>query len=160
MENQQKKIKVLRAGRLIDGAGGEVPADACVVVEGARIRAVGAAKDLRLPKGAEVIALPDCTLMPGLMDIHLHTSAYNILTFQNPRVAHFETTPQLQMLYTLLHAQMGFEMGFTTLRNHPWVTASRMGSWPDPGSWSAAMPSSPIPTSTFFIREWPSVSPV
>ena len=67
--------------------------------------------------------MPGCTLMPGLMDIHLHTSAYNILTFENPRVAHFETTPQLQMIYTLLHAQMCFEKGFTTLRNHPWVTA-------------------------------------
>ena len=123
MEIHRKNFKVLKARKLIDGMEKEVPADACVVVEGTRIRAVGTAKDLRLPKGAEVIALPDCTLMPGLMDIHLHTSAYNILTFQNPRVAHFETTPQLQMLYTLLHAQMGFEMGFTTLRNHPWVTA-------------------------------------
>jgi len=123
MEIQGKNWKVLKGRRLIDGKGGEVPRDACVVIEGTRIQAVGLAKDVRLPKGAEVISLPDCTLMPGLMDIHLHTSAYNILTFQNPRVAHFETTPQLQMLYTLLHAQMCFEMGFTTLRNHPWVTA-------------------------------------
>jgi imidazolonepropionase-like amidohydrolase len=123
MEIQGKNWKVLKGRRLIDGKGGEVPRDACVVIEGTRIQAVGLAKDVRLPKGAEVISLPDCTLMPGLMDIHLHTSAYNILTFQNARVAHFETTPQLQMLYTLLHAQMCFEMGFTTLRNHPWVTA-------------------------------------
>ncbi len=123
MEIQGKNWKVLKGRRLIDGKGGEVPRDACVVIEGTRIQAVGPVRNVRLPKGAEVISLPDCTLMPGLMDIHLHTSAYNILTFQNPRVAHFETTPQLQMLYTLLHAQMCFEMGFTTLRNHPWVTA-------------------------------------
>jgi len=123
MESREKKWKVLKGRRLIDGKGGEVPKDACVVLEGSRIQAVGAAKDLRFPRGAEEITLPDCTLMPGLLDIHLHTSAYNILTFQNPRVAHFETTPQLQMLYALLHAQMCFEQGFTTLRNHPWVTA-------------------------------------
>jgi imidazolonepropionase-like amidohydrolase len=123
MEIERKKWKVLRGRRLIDGKGGEVPKGACVLLEGPLIQAVGTERDMRLPRGAEVIDLPDCTLMPGLMDIHLHTSAYNILTFQNPRVAHFETTPQLQMLYTLLHAQMCFEMGFTTLRNHPWVTA-------------------------------------
>ena len=123
MEIQRKNFKVLKARRLIDGKGGEVSKGACMVLEGSLIRAVGAERDMRLPRGAEVIDLPDCTLLPGMMDIHLHTSAYNILTFQNPRVAHFETTPQLQMLYTLLHAQMCFEKGFTTLRNHPWVTA-------------------------------------
>jgi imidazolonepropionase-like amidohydrolase len=123
MGSEEKSWKALKGKRLIDGKGGEVPKDACVLLEGPRIQAVGRAKEMRLPKDTEVIDLPDCTLMPGLMDIHLHTSAYNILTFQNPRVAHFETTPQLQMLYTLLHAQMCFEMGFTTLRNHPWVTA-------------------------------------
>src|SRR4030042_989859 len=123
MEVKAKNWKVLKGRRLIDGQGGEVDQDACVVIEGSRIKAAGAANEIRTPKGAEVIALPGCTLMPGLMDIHLHTSAYNILTFQNPRVAHFETTPQLQMLYALLHAQMCFEQGFTTLRNHPWVTA-------------------------------------
>jgi cytosine/adenosine deaminase-related metal-dependent hydrolase len=84
MERREKNWKVLKARRLIDGKGGEVPEDACVVIEGPRIHAVGAAKDLRFPRGAEEIALPDCTLMPGLLDIHLHTSAYNILTFQNP----------------------------------------------------------------------------
>jgi len=123
MGSQEKSWKVLEGRRLIDGKGGEVPWEARVLIKGPRIKAIGAAKDLRIPRGAQVISLPDCTLMPGMMDIHLHTSAYNILTFQNPRAAHFETTPQLQMLYTLLHAQMCFEMGFTTLRNHPWVTA-------------------------------------
>jgi imidazolonepropionase-like amidohydrolase len=123
MGSRDKTWKVLKGKRLIDGKGGEVRQDACVVVEGSRIKAMGTIKEIRIPKGAEVIAMPDCTLMPGLLDIHLHTSAYNILTFQNPRAAHFETTPQLQMMYTLLHAQMCFEQGFTTLRNHPWVTA-------------------------------------
>jgi len=123
METKKNNFKILKAGRLIDGAGNEIPREACVVIEGGRIQSVGTAEDQRLPRGAEVIDLPGCTLLPGLMDIHLHTSAYNILTFRNPRVAHFETTPQLQMLYTLLHAQMCLEMGFTTLRNHPWVTA-------------------------------------
>ncbi len=123
MEIEEKNWMVLKGKRLVDGKGGEVPEDACVLLQGSRIQAVGKAGEMHLPGSAEVIDLPNSTLMPGLMDIHLHTSAYNILTFKNPRVAHFETTPQLQMLYALFHAQMCFEMGFTTLRNHPWVTA-------------------------------------
>jgi imidazolonepropionase-like amidohydrolase len=45
MERREKNWKVLKARRLIDGKGGEVPEDACVVIEGPRIHAVGAAKD-------------------------------------------------------------------------------------------------------------------
>ncbi len=123
MPVKEKKWRVLKGRRLLDGKGGEIRQDACVLIEGSRIKAVGAAREIRIPRGAKVISMHECTLMPGLLDIHLHTSAYNILTFQNPRVAHFETTPQLQMIYALLHAQMCFEQGFTTLRNHPWVTA-------------------------------------
>jgi len=123
MPSKEENWKVLKGGRLLDGKGGEISKEACVLVEGSRIKAVGTAKEFRTLRGAAVMDMPECTLMPGLLDIHLHTSAYNILTFQNPRVAHFETTPQLQMIYTLLHAQMCFEKGFTTLRNHPWVTA-------------------------------------
>ncbi len=120
---EEKKLKALKGKRLVDGKGGVVPEDACVLLQGSRIQAVGKAGEMHLPGSAEIIDMPNSTLLPGLMDIHLHTSAYNIRTFKNPRVAHFETTPQLQMLYALLHAQMCFEMGFTTLRNHPWVTA-------------------------------------
>src|SRR4030042_6946886 len=106
MGSRDKSWKVLKGRRLLDGKGGEVRQDACVVVEGSRIKAVGVANEMSLPQGAEVMAMPDCTLMPGLLDIHLHTSAYNILTFQNPRAAHFDTTPQLQTVYTLLQGQM------------------------------------------------------
>jgi len=123
MEEKKSKVKVLKGGRLIDGRGGEVVKNPCVVIEGSRIKELGWGNIMKIPKKAEVIDMKNCTLMPGLMDIHLHTSAYNVLTFKNYRYAQLETTPQLQMLYTLLHAQMCFEMGFTTLRNHPWVTA-------------------------------------
>ena len=81
IESREKNWKVLKGRRLLDGQGGEVPKDACVLLEGSLIKAVGAAKDMHIPRGAEEILLTGCTLMPGLLDIHLHTSAYNILTF-------------------------------------------------------------------------------
>ncbi|MBI3069070.1 MAG: amidohydrolase family protein, partial [Betaproteobacteria bacterium] len=46
-----------------------------------------------------------------------HLAAFNCSTFSNYRVAIWEVTPQLQSFYMLFHAQMCYEMGFTTLRD-------------------------------------------
>jgi imidazolonepropionase-like amidohydrolase len=110
-------IKVLRGERLIDGTGRETTGRAVVVVEGTQIKAVGAEPEVRVPPGAEVFDLPGCTLMPGLIDCHIHLDWFNISTFKNHRVAAFEVAPELQMLYGLFHAQMCLEMGVTTLRH-------------------------------------------
>lgn len=122
MVKENEELTVLKGSQLIDANGGPPLKNAVVMIEGGRIKEIGTEKDVTVPKGAEIIDLPNCTLMPGLMDIHLHLSAHNTLTYKNYRVSTFETTPQMQMLTTLLHAQMLFEMGFTTLRDHPWVT--------------------------------------
>lgn len=109
--------KAIRGARLIDGNGGAPLRDAVVVVEGSRIKAVGTWGDVPLPAGAEVIDAGACTLMPGMFDCHVHIAAYNTVSFSNYRVAMFEVSPQLQSFYTLFHAQLCFEMGFTTLRD-------------------------------------------
>src|SRR6185437_10197932 len=70
-----------------------------------------------MPPGAEVIDASGLTLMPGLFDLHLHLTGFNCCTFRNFRVATFETTPQLLLLYAQVHAQMCMESGFTTLRD-------------------------------------------
>lgn len=112
-----ERATVLIGDRVIDGTGRELAGRALVVTEGRTIRAVGTAPEVTAPPGAEVIELPGCTLMPGLIDCHVHLDWFNISTFKNHRVAAFEVTPELQMLYGLFHAQMCFEMGFTTLRH-------------------------------------------
>ena len=55
--------------------------------------------------------------MPGLIDAHVHLGAFNCTSFGSARTARFEVTPQLQSFYALFHAQLCFEMGFTTLRD-------------------------------------------
>ena len=112
---------VLKGSTLIDGNGGDVVRDAVVVIEGTRIRQVGTAREVPLPEGADVVDVGTCTIMPGLIDCHMHVEAFNILTTENYRVATFEVTPQLQMLQALLNAQICFEMGFTTLRTQGWI---------------------------------------
>lgn len=122
METTRPAVRVLRAARLVDGSGGEVSHDAVVVVEGSRIKAAGPASGIAVPAGAEVVRLDGCTLMPGLMDVHIHLSMFNARTYRNYRVAMFEVSPQLQMLCAVLHAQMCLEMGFTTLRHLGYMT--------------------------------------
>lgn len=122
MPDATTRVKVLKGSRLIDGTGREVPKRAVVVIENGTIREAGAESDVRIPQGAEVEDFPGCTLMPGLMDCHLHLTAHNVLTFKNYRAAGAETSPQQMLLYALFHAQLCFEMGFTTLRHLGWVS--------------------------------------
>src|SRR3984957_13849509 len=61
---------VLHAARMLDVAGGRVVAPGGGVVGGERIVAVGTHVDR--PAGAEVIDLGDATLMPGMIDAHVH----------------------------------------------------------------------------------------
>src|SRR5579862_2903533 len=58
--------------RLIDGLGGDPLDDATLIVEGARIRAVGARTRVAVPRDARVIEAAGRTLIPGLIDCHVH----------------------------------------------------------------------------------------
>ena len=109
-------IRVIKAERLIDGTG-DVVSQPLIVIDDARIEAVGTADTVTIPPEAEIIDVGACTLMPGLIDTHVHLSAFNCTSFGTARVARFEVTPQLQSFYALFHAQLCFEMGFTTLRD-------------------------------------------
>jgi imidazolonepropionase-like amidohydrolase len=112
-----KSILAIRGGRLIDGRSNDIVDNPLLITEGSRIKYVGPAREYPLPEDAQVIDCGHCTLMPGLIDAHVHVAAFNCLTFQNYRIATFEVSPQLQMFYSLFHAQLCFERGFTTLRD-------------------------------------------
>jgi imidazolonepropionase-like amidohydrolase len=110
-------VRAISCGTLIDGRGGKPVENAVVLIQGNRITRVGERGKLKVPPGAETIDCPRYTLMPGMMDLHIHTAMYNCMTFHNHRVAQFETMPHLQQMYALFHAQNCFDMGFTTLRD-------------------------------------------
>jgi imidazolonepropionase-like amidohydrolase len=63
----------IRAARLITGRGREVIDDAVVFVEGGRIAAAGRAAELPAPTpGVPSVTYPQGTLLPGLVDAHVH----------------------------------------------------------------------------------------
>jgi imidazolonepropionase-like amidohydrolase len=66
---QQQPI-VLHAARLLQVDTGTILSPGEILVEGERIRAVG--KTVEHPQGAKVIDLGDTTLLPGLIDAHVH----------------------------------------------------------------------------------------
>src|SRR5437764_12412695 len=61
---------VLHAARLLDIEAGRIAQPGEVLVEGERIREVGTS--VAHPAGAQVIDLGDTTLMPGMIDAHVH----------------------------------------------------------------------------------------
>jgi imidazolonepropionase-like amidohydrolase len=61
---------VLHAARLLEVDTGTVLAPGEVLVEGERIKAVGTT--VEYPQGAKIIDLGDMTLLPGLIDAHVH----------------------------------------------------------------------------------------
>lgn len=107
----------IRAGRLIDGNAAAPSQNVVIVVEGERFSQVGPEGEVRIPPDMTVFDARDLTVMPGMFDCHVHIAHWNALTFSNYRVAFWEVPPELQQFYALFHAQLTFEMGFTTLRD-------------------------------------------
>lgn len=59
--------------RLIDGLGNEPLEDAVILIQGNRILQVGQASEISIPEGAERVEAKGMTVLPGLVDAHLHT---------------------------------------------------------------------------------------
>jgi imidazolonepropionase-like amidohydrolase len=102
---------VLHAARLLEIATGRMISPGEILIEGERIAAVGTA--VSHPAGAEVLDLGDTTLLPGLIDAHvhlfLHPGAEDLQTVQ-------ESVPQRTIL-AMLAARDDLMAGFTAERD-------------------------------------------
>lgn len=63
---------VIKGGTLVDVHTGAQIADSLIVVEGNRIKQVGRASDIVVPRDAQVIDVQDKWIIPGLVDMHAH----------------------------------------------------------------------------------------
>ena len=101
---------VIRAGTLIDGTGADPVRNATIVIEGNAITAVNADGDI--PRDAEVIDAAGMTVMPGMIDCHVH------LPFSAVSLQQRLMTPySLQIAQALANARLTLEHGFTTVRD-------------------------------------------
>src|SRR6202162_3709358 len=62
----------IRAGRLFDPRTGTNLTNQVIVIQGERITDVGPADRVKIPAGARVVDLSSATVLPGLIDRHVH----------------------------------------------------------------------------------------
>src|SRR6266851_1883146 len=97
----QTQTVAVRAGRMFDPKSGTNLTNQVVLIRGDKITDVGAAASVAIPAGAKVIDLSRATVLPGLIDGHVH------LTDQAGGLQH-------QMLVGLHSAMESLKAGYTT----------------------------------------------
>ncbi len=107
------KTLVLKNAVIIDGTGADPVAGGSVVIESQRIREVAAGDPGQIPSGAEVIDCRGQTLLPGLIDAHVHIAATeaNITELQR---RYFTSMLVIRSVGVLAET---LDQGFTTVRD-------------------------------------------
>jgi imidazolonepropionase-like amidohydrolase len=101
--------KVLLAKTLIDGTG-KVISNPVIVIEDNKIIAITSKENI--PKDATIINLGDYTLLPGLIDLHVHPNN----TEDDYQVQHMRNSSAAKALLGLKNVQDLLSAGWTTLR--------------------------------------------
>ena len=108
----QGQVTAVRAGKMFDPKSGTNLANQVVLITGDKITDVGPADRVKIPAGAKVIDLSNATVLPGLIDGHVHlTDAQGNLQHQM-MVALFSATSSLNAGYTTLVAMGSHGGGF------------------------------------------------
>jgi imidazolonepropionase-like amidohydrolase len=94
------QVVAIRAGRLFDSKSGNLLNNQVVLIKGERITDVGA--KIQIPPEATVIDLSTSTVLPGMIDDHVHVNTGG------------ETTAQ-RTLIAVANAQIDLNAGFTTI---------------------------------------------
>jgi imidazolonepropionase-like amidohydrolase len=95
----------IRAGRMFDARTGRNLANQVILIKGDRITDVGPEASVKIPQGARVIDLSRATVLPGLIDRHVHL-------MQDP-----EANDGRNTLVGLHYALKDMYAGFTTLQD-------------------------------------------
>ena len=104
---------LLKNAVVIDGTGGDPIANGSVVLEGDRIKEVLRGPSGQLPPGAQTIDCRNQTLLPGLIDGHVHLGAVDANIMEQQRLYH----PSMLVIRTLKVIQEALDQGFTTVRD-------------------------------------------
>jgi imidazolonepropionase-like amidohydrolase len=113
------RVTLVKAAHLIDGIA-DAPRDGlAVLVEGDRIREIGAAAALepKLPPGAKVIDLGGATLLPGLIDAHTHILLQGDITSAEYDEQLLKESVPYRTIRATVAARTALMNGFTTLRD-------------------------------------------
>jgi imidazolonepropionase-like amidohydrolase len=104
---------VIKGASILDVVTGDLIEDHLIVVKDGRIERVDAARSTDLPKGIEVVDLQGHTVLPGLIDMHVHlTSGGGYHGYESLKL-----TDERRAILGVVHAETTLLAGFTTVRN-------------------------------------------
>ena len=108
----QAQTTAVRAGRLFDPKSGQMMTNQVVLIQGERITQVGPAASMSIPAGARVIDLSRATVLPGLIDGHVHLTDASIGLQHQMLVGLHSATESLKAGYTTQVVQGSHGGGF------------------------------------------------
>src|SRR3954447_11872443 len=107
-------VTVVTADRMLDVTTGRyVDRPAIVIGDDGRIQQIGTLASLQLPAGTKHIDLPGETLLPGLIDMHVHLTSL-------AEIGGYESNQYTDSFWTAAgvgNAAKTINAGFTTVRN-------------------------------------------
>jgi imidazolonepropionase-like amidohydrolase len=103
----------IKGATILDVTNGEMVKNHVVIVKDGRIASVTPARLMEIPKSIDVIDLQGHTLLPGLIDMHVHlTSGGGYHGYERLKL-----TDERRAILGVVHAEQTLMAGFTTVRN-------------------------------------------
>lgn len=111
------QVTAIKAGKLVDPEIGTTSTNQIILVEGPKIKAVGA--NVAVPAGASVIDLSNSTVLPGLFDAHTHMclTTNRQWDYGNYYFTTLLNTSAYRAIQGVANARAMLESGFTTIRD-------------------------------------------
>ncbi len=104
---------VIKNATIIDGTGADPVANGYVVIENERIKEVGSGDSGNIPSNAHTLDCRGQSLLPGLVDAHVHLGAVDANIIEQQR-RYFSS---LLVVKTLKIMEQTLDQGFTTVRD-------------------------------------------
>jgi imidazolonepropionase-like amidohydrolase len=107
-------IRAVYADGLLDPATGETVREAVVVIENGHVRAAGRRESISVPADSERIDASGLTVLPGLIDCHVHLT---MLGEGIDMARTLTTPPTLELMQAVQGARRTLDAGFTAVRD-------------------------------------------
>ena len=119
MKKQKAKLLVLKDVDLIDGNMDNIQKNMVIIIRNGIIEKIRKYGELEIPKGGQIITLSGKTVIPGLIDSHVHLCQSGVDDFMKPFAERLITKFKRNCLITI-------RSGVTTVRNMPGVRGYRI----------------------------------
>ncbi|HWR37878.1 MAG TPA: amidohydrolase family protein [Patescibacteria group bacterium] len=107
---------LLKTGKWNDGTGGEFRNNECIKIENGKIAAIGKMDDFSAEEQARLVDYSEYTLLPGLLDAHVHLFLEGISDLK-VRTARWREEKELTLVRSVKNLEMTLQKGVTTVRD-------------------------------------------